>query len=71
MQGILADALKCLGDNKKVVREAVIKMLDSWVLLLQLDKMVCTSFNNSEFMLSLCHNNVLPITAYEMLSSTV
>ncbi|KAG0567085.1 hypothetical protein KC19_7G108600 [Ceratodon purpureus] len=39
-KGILADALKCLGDNKKVVREAVIKMLDSWVLLLQLDKML-------------------------------
>lgn len=40
IQGIMADALKCLGDNKKVVREAVIKMLDSWVLVLQLDKMV-------------------------------
>ncbi|KAG0602469.1 hypothetical protein M758_10G016500 [Ceratodon purpureus] len=39
-KGILGDALKCLGDNKKVVREAVIKMLDSWVLLLQLDKML-------------------------------
>ena len=44
MQGILGDALKCLGDNKKVVREAVIKMLDSWVLLLQLDKMVREAF---------------------------
>lgn len=42
-QGILADALKCLGDNKKVVRESVVKMLDSWVLVVQLDKMV--SFN--------------------------
>ena len=36
----MADTLKCLGDNKKVVREAVFKMLDSWVLVLQLDKMV-------------------------------
>lgn len=44
VQGILGDALKCLGDNKKVVREAVIKMLDSWVLLLQLDKMVSSAF---------------------------
>ena len=47
VQGILADALKCLGDNKKVVREAVIKMLDSWVLLLQLDKMVIRILPNS------------------------
>jgi cytoskeleton-associated protein 5 len=47
VQGILADALKCLGDNKKVVREAVIKMLDSWVLLLQLDKMVIRVLPNS------------------------
>jgi cytoskeleton-associated protein 5 len=39
-KGILGDALKCLGDNKKVVREAVVKMLDAWVLLLQLDKML-------------------------------
>lgn len=51
VQGILADALKCLGDNKKVVREAVTKMLDSWVLLLQLDKMVSLTFINSDIIL--------------------
>lgn len=44
VQGILTDALKCLGDNKKVVREAVVKMLDSWVLLLHLDKMVSKAY---------------------------
>jgi cytoskeleton-associated protein 5 len=36
----MADVLKCLGDNKKVVREAVTKTLDAWVLVLQLDKLV-------------------------------
>ncbi len=40
LQGIMADVLKCLGDNKKVVREAVTKTLDAWVLVLQLDKLV-------------------------------
>ncbi|CAM6047665.1 unnamed protein product [Sphagnum compactum] len=39
-KGIMADVLKCLGDNKKVVREAVTKTLDAWVLVLQLDKLL-------------------------------
>jgi cytoskeleton-associated protein 5 len=39
-KGIMADVLKCLGDNKKVVREAVAKTLDAWVLVLQLDKLL-------------------------------
>ena len=41
MQGILSDVLKCLGDNKKLMRESTIKALDSWVSVVQLDKMVC------------------------------
>lgn len=39
-KGILSDVLKCLTDNKKHMRESVIKALDSWVAVVQLDKMV-------------------------------
>ncbi|KAH9313334.1 hypothetical protein KI387_028369 [Taxus chinensis] len=39
-KGILSDVLKCLGDNKKLMRESTIKALDSWVAEVQLDKMV-------------------------------
>eukprot|EP01018_Ginkgo_biloba_P025077 Gb_07658 [translate_table: standard] len=39
-KGILSDILKCLGDNKKLMRESTIKALDSWVTIVQLDKMV-------------------------------
>jgi hypothetical protein len=42
IQGILADILKCLGDNKKLTRETVIKTLDIWSNILQLDKVVRT-----------------------------
>ena len=40
MKGILADVLKCLGDNKKHMRECTLTALDSWVAAAQLDKMV-------------------------------
>lgn len=40
MKGILADVLKCLGDNKKHMRECTLTALDSWVTAAQLDKMV-------------------------------
>ncbi|XP_073101212.1 protein MOR1-like [Elaeis guineensis] len=39
-KGILADVLKCLGDNKKHMRECTLNTLDSWVGAVQLDKMV-------------------------------
>lgn len=39
-KGILSDILKCLTDNKKHMRESVIKTLDSWVAVVQIDKMV-------------------------------
>ncbi|KAH9313886.1 hypothetical protein KI387_022513, partial [Taxus chinensis] len=39
-KGILSDVLKCLSDNKKLMRESVIKTLDLWVAAVQLDKMV-------------------------------
>ncbi|XP_062224549.1 protein MOR1-like [Phragmites australis] len=39
-KGILADALKCLGDNKKHMRECTLTALDLWVAAAQLDKMV-------------------------------
>ncbi|WVZ68423.1 hypothetical protein U9M48_017361 [Paspalum notatum var. saurae] len=39
-KGILADVLKCLGDNKKHMRECTLAALDSWVSATQLDKMV-------------------------------
>uniref|UniRef100_A0A0D9V739 Protein MOR1 n=1 Tax=Leersia perrieri TaxID=77586 RepID=A0A0D9V739_9ORYZ len=39
-KGILADVLKCLGDNKKHMRECTLTALDSWVAAAQLDKMV-------------------------------
>ncbi|KAG0539891.1 hypothetical protein BDA96_03G361300 [Sorghum bicolor] len=39
-KGILADVLKCLGDNKKHMRESALTALDSWVAAAQLDKMV-------------------------------
>lgn len=40
MKGILADVLKCLGDNKKHMRECTLTALDLWVAAAQLDKMV-------------------------------
>ncbi|XP_064993892.1 protein MOR1-like isoform X2 [Musa acuminata AAA Group] len=39
-KGILSDILKCLGDNKKHMRECTLNTLDSWVLAVHLDKMV-------------------------------
>ncbi|GJN17363.1 hypothetical protein PR202_gb04422 [Eleusine coracana subsp. coracana] len=39
-KGILADVLKCLGDNKKHMRECTLTALESWVAAAQLDKMV-------------------------------
>lgn len=36
----MADVLKCLGDNKKHMRECTLTALDSWVAAAQLDKMV-------------------------------
>lgn len=39
-KGILADVLKCLGDNKKLMRESAIKTLDSWCNVVQLEKMI-------------------------------
>ncbi|XP_077250058.1 protein MOR1-like isoform X3 [Tasmannia lanceolata] len=39
-QGILSDILKCLGDNKKHMRECTVNTLDSWIAAVQLEKMV-------------------------------
>ncbi|KAK1306094.1 Protein MOR1 [Acorus calamus] len=39
-KGILSDMLKCLGDNKKQMRECTLSALDSWFAAVQLDKMV-------------------------------
>ncbi|XP_042390738.1 protein MOR1-like isoform X1 [Zingiber officinale] len=39
-KGILSDVLKCLGDNKKHMRECTLNALDSWVFAVHLDKMI-------------------------------
>ncbi|KAJ4702810.1 protein MOR1 [Melia azedarach] len=39
-KGILSDILKCLGDNKKHMRECTFTTLDSWLASVHLDKMV-------------------------------
>lgn len=39
-KGILSDVLKCLGDNKKHMRECTLNALDSWLGAVHLDKMV-------------------------------
>lgn len=39
-KGILLDILKCLGDNKKHMRECTLNTLDSWLAAVHLDKMV-------------------------------
>lgn len=39
-KGILSDILKCLGDNKKHMRECTLTTLDSWLAAVHLDKMV-------------------------------
>ncbi|KAF9673107.1 hypothetical protein SADUNF_Sadunf11G0114300 [Salix dunnii] len=39
-KGVLSDILKCLGDNKKHMRECVLNTLDSWVAAVHLDKMI-------------------------------
>ncbi|KAL0442796.1 UNVERIFIED_CONTAM: protein MOR1 [Sesamum latifolium] len=38
--GLLSDVLKCLGDNKKQMRECTLSTLDSWLAAAHLDKMV-------------------------------
>lgn len=40
LQGILSDVLKCLGDNKKHMRESTLTTLDAWLAAVHLDKMV-------------------------------
>ncbi|KAL3522236.1 hypothetical protein ACH5RR_015070, partial [Cinchona calisaya] len=39
-KGILSDVMKCLGDNKKHMRECVLSTLDSWLAAVHLDKMI-------------------------------
>ncbi|KAG6698376.1 hypothetical protein I3842_08G016300 [Carya illinoinensis] len=39
-KGILSDVMKCLGDNKKHMRECTLMTLDSWLGAVHLDKMV-------------------------------
>ncbi|KAJ8758746.1 hypothetical protein K2173_000467 [Erythroxylum novogranatense] len=39
-KGILSDILKCLGDNKKHMRECALGTLDSWLAAVHLDKMI-------------------------------
>lgn len=39
-QGVLSDVLKCLGDNKKHMREATLTALDAWLAAVHFDKMV-------------------------------
>ena len=45
LQGILSDVLKCLGDNKKHMRESTLTTLDSWLAAVHLDKMVSAFFS--------------------------
>ncbi|GAB2298703.1 Protein MICROTUBULE ORGANIZATION 1, variant 2 [Dionaea muscipula] len=39
-KGILSEVLKCLGDNKKQMRECTMTTLDLWIAAVHLDKMV-------------------------------
>jgi cytoskeleton-associated protein 5 len=39
-QSILSDVLKCMSDNKKLVRDAALKTMDAWLEVLSLDKLV-------------------------------
>ncbi|KAK9681891.1 hypothetical protein RND81_10G035200 [Saponaria officinalis] len=39
-KGILSDVLKCLGDNKKQMRECALATLDLWHAAVHLDKMI-------------------------------
>lgn len=39
-KGILSDVLKCLGDNKKHMRECTLAAMESWLAAVNLDKMV-------------------------------
>ncbi|KAI7981316.1 Protein MOR1 [Camellia lanceoleosa] len=40
LASILSDVLKCLGDNKKHMRESTLTTLDAWLAAVHLDKMV-------------------------------
>lgn len=48
LQGILSDVLKCLGDNKKHMRECTLTTLDSWLSAVHLDKMVSVFFISTQ-----------------------
>uniref|UniRef100_A0A9I9CQR2 Protein MOR1 n=1 Tax=Cucumis melo TaxID=3656 RepID=A0A9I9CQR2_CUCME len=39
-KGVLSDVLKCLGDNKKHMREATLTALDAWLAAVHFDKMI-------------------------------
>ncbi|KAG5040456.1 hypothetical protein JHK85_012932 [Glycine max] len=39
-KGVLSNILKCLGDNKKHMRECVLNTLDAWLVVVHLDKMI-------------------------------
>ncbi|XP_022977426.1 protein MOR1-like [Cucurbita maxima] len=39
-KGVLSDVLKCLGDNKKHMREATLTTLDAWLAAVHFDKMI-------------------------------
>ncbi|XP_019427924.1 PREDICTED: protein MOR1-like isoform X2 [Lupinus angustifolius] len=39
-KGLLSDILKCLGDNKKHMRECALNTLDTWLAAVHFDKMV-------------------------------
>ncbi|KAJ8426686.1 hypothetical protein Cgig2_018777 [Carnegiea gigantea] len=39
-KGILSDVLKCLGDNKKHMRECTLRTVDAWLVAVHLDKMI-------------------------------
>ncbi|KAG6387302.1 hypothetical protein SASPL_152489 [Salvia splendens] len=46
--GILSDVLKCLGDNRKHMREFTLSTLDIWPCAAHPNKMVCSLQNNYE-----------------------
>ena len=59
-QGFLSDVLKCLGDNKKHMRECTLTTLDSWLSAVHLDKMVLLYFVFEDEMFCFrCHNHTV------------
>ncbi|KAL0305776.1 UNVERIFIED_CONTAM: protein MOR1 [Sesamum radiatum] len=67
--GLLSDVLKCLGDNKKQMRECTLSTLDSWLAAAHLDKMDKSA--DVRKAAEACFNEILRVCGHEMVTKNL